>query len=243
MCTVSAVRSLDGTALRILVNRDEHRLRPVARPPALREWEGGSAIWPTDPTGGGTWVAANDRGLVFALINLDGQQSAPEQLSRGLLIPALAAARSLDDVRRRWEGVDTSAFAAFALMVFTRHDMVVLTQDARPSPVVRVGRAHLACSSALGDADVAGARRHLLAQLLRQDPDSWHAQSRFHQHTWPDRRAMSVLMSGSDACTVSITEVLLADDTLTMRYRPVVDGWPVTAATRTMALAAAARAA
>jgi hypothetical protein len=84
----------------------------------------------------------------------------------------------------------------------------------------------------------------LFDELLARESDPWRAQDRLHQHCWPDRRHVSVLMSRATACTVSRTVVVIADEATTMSYAPVIDGWigPVTEArlTRVRTLLAAA---
>ena len=236
MCTVSVVPSLERTAVRVLFNRDESRLRPVARPPVVQALGDGHAAWPIDPISEGTWIAANDRGLVFALLNADGHPGGPHAPSRGTLIPALAHAASIPDVVTCWHTLDTTSFAPFRLVVVSTRDVMVLARGSA-APVVRpVGRAQVFSSSSLGDDLVEGPRRGLLEQLLKGATDPWLAQAHFHQHAWPDRRHLSVMMSRADACTVSCTEVLLTSRSATMHYRPVVDGWPVAAATRTLPL-------
>jgi hypothetical protein len=234
MCTVSIVSSLDGYAVRLMVNRDERRLRPAALPPAVQAAGGGRAIWPTDPVGGGTWVAVTDRGLVLALLNTDGHRTGPDTPSRGTIIPTLAAAASVADAVARWQALDTTVFAPFRLVVASGHEIAVMARGCTEPAIAPAGRAHVFSSSSLGDDRVEGPRRGLLAQLLRTAADPWMAQTRFHQHAWPDRRDLSVMMSRADAHTVSCAEVILSTSAAVMNYRPIVDGWPVTTATRSL---------
>lgn len=227
MCTISIAASAGGTSLRLLMNRDERRLRPAARPPAVHQTRFGAAIWPSDPIGGGTWVAVTSAGLAFALLNVDAHRRRPDGLSRGLVIPALADARSMGEVVERWSRLDTQVFAPFRLVAVSREHLAVCQSGEREVSVSHLGRAHLFASSALGDALVEPPRSELFHALLRQEADPWRAQTRLHHHLWPDRRHLSVMMSRVDACTVSQTEVVLAQGHVSLAYRPVVDGWPV----------------
>jgi hypothetical protein len=236
MCTVSVVSSFDRSAVRLLFNRDERRLRPLARPPVVQAAGDGHALWPTDPVSEGTWIAANDAGLVFALMNTDGHRTEPDMTSRGTLIPSLAHAASIPEAVARWRAIDTTVFAPFRLVVANSEQIVMLTRGCSEPAVLPGGRAHVFSSSSLGDAVVEGPRRGLLVQMLRAEPDPWMAQTRFHHHAWPDRRHMSVMMSRADACTVSCTEVILASGSVGMHYRPIVDGWPVATSVRSLPL-------
>jgi hypothetical protein len=244
MCTVSIVSSPDGSALRVLMNRDERRLRPVAHPPAVHgSREGGYAIWPTDAEAGGTWIAANDAGLVLLVLNTAGGRRSARQFSRGLIIPSLAGARSIDELLGLWHGLDVSGFAPFRLVAVTREHLAVCASTRSVPVLTRVGRAHVFASSALGDAEAESARGALFASMLRTEIDPWVAQTRFHRHAWPDRRHLSVMMSRVDACTVSQTEVTLTPPSVSLLYRPIVDGWPVTTTDRALPLSRASRAA
>jgi Transport and Golgi organisation 2 len=240
MCTVSVVPSPDGSTLRVLMNRDERRLRPVAHPPAAHQTRTGHALWPTDPEGGGTWIAVTDAGLALLMLNVDGTRRLPQLLSRGVLIPALASLRSIEELLRVWPQLDVTAFAPFRLLAVSREQLAVCATGRRAPMLVSADRPRVYASSALGDAEAESARGELFGRLLRTAEDAWSAQTRFHQHAWPDRRDVSVMMSRVDACTVSQTEVLLTKTAVSLAYRPVVDGWPVTTTERALAVRAGA---
>jgi hypothetical protein len=245
MCTISIATSRDGGAVRLLMNRDERRLRPIARPPAVHSTTTGSGVWPVDPSSGGTWVAATDAGLALAVLNVDGHRRTSSLLSRGLVIPMLAGCRSVAEVVERWSTLDTSVFAPFRLLAVSR-DLVAECSPFTDAPAIGpLRRAQLFASSSLGDAEVEPLRAALFGRILMQDRDPWLAQTRLHQHAWPDRRDVSVMMSRVDACTVSQTEILLSRDEASLTYRPVVEGWPVggTRLTLRCAPSAASRAA
>lgn len=237
MCTLSVVASGDGRGVRLLMNRDERRLRPIASPPVVHAVGNGLSIWPRDPESGGTWIAATDAGLALAVLNVDGHRRSAERLSRGLLIPRLAACRSIDQLLDAWSGLDTSAFAPFRLVAITRSALAIGHSVDRSLEVTRLGQAHLLASSSLGDAQVEPARRALFSELLRTESDPHAAQTQLHQHAWPDRRHLSVMMNRVDACTVSLTEVVLTAGAVSLGYRPVVDGWPMAETRRSLPLA------
>lgn len=248
MCTVSLVSSRDGSALRLLMNRDERRLRAAAWPPAAVEIDGVSVIRPIDPQSGGTWIAMSDKGIVLALLNASGPAPSGGGRSRGTIIPALISSAGFEELAARWAGLDLSAVAPCTLVAATLNQTAVFVHPApvRPGGVSAPSASgNLVTSSSLGDDLVRGPRQSLFAELMAQADEPWVAQTRFHQHAWPDRRHLSVLMSRPDACTVSRTEVVLKPERLDMRYGPIVDGWPAAISTGclTMATARAVRAA
>src|SRR5271169_317562 len=100
MCTLTFIPRDDGYYL--AMNRDESISRGVAEPPVLIDLRGprASAIYPRDGAGG-TWIAANDNGIAFALLNWNDvpRQSAKKVRSRGLVIPHLVQFGSHHDVQ------------------------------------------------------------------------------------------------------------------------------------------------
>src|SRR5438045_8012571 len=84
MCTLSVISVPQARwprgpiGLRVVVSRDEQRERPAALAPRWRPLDQSHglpgprrAIWPTDPRGGGTWIAAAESGLVLSILNLN----------------------------------------------------------------------------------------------------------------------------------------------------------------------------
>jgi hypothetical protein len=230
MCTVSVVPPAAGRGLRVIVNRDERRTRALAWAPRRTSRERVPVVWPTDAESLGTWIAASGSGLVWALLNLNrGGPLLPRavRLSRGHIIPTLAGARSLDDACRLFRHLELEAFAPFRLLVANADERAVFAWDGE-SAACEVGtltHPELLSSSSLGDHLVERPRQELFSDLLTRYGDPWLAQDHLHQHAWPDRRHLSVLMSRAVARTVSRTVVVVDDERADMTYAPIVDGW------------------
>ena len=230
MCTVSVIPPAAGRGLRVIVNRDERRTRALAWAPQPTSRDLMPLLWPTDPDSRGTWVAASGSGLVWVLVNLNrGGPLLPRapRLSRGQVIPALAGAYALDDVYRRFRHLELAALAPFRLLVANAEARIVFEWDGQSaaSEIRPLIHPEIFSSSSLGDHLVEGPRETLFRELLACYADPWRAQDHLHQHTWPDRRHLSVLMSRAVARTVSRTVVVVDDERAQMTYAPVVDGW------------------
>src|ERR1700739_1700811 len=89
VCTLSFLPHTNGYAFG--VNRDELLSRPRGVAPRYFERSGVSAVYPSEPPGG-TWIAANAYGQLFALLNWhsgDGRTFTAKQRSRGEIIPQI----------------------------------------------------------------------------------------------------------------------------------------------------------
>ncbi len=216
MCTVTVI-PLAGGGLRLVSNRDEQRTRKPAGAPIEHELSGGRVgIWPVDPDAGGTWIGAAD-GLVLTLLN--GNPAPAPDLSgvvglrsRGMLIPELIGSVDAESAVGALEEMDLSVFAPFRLVLVdapggsarvidARWDRKTLHATRHGDPVVCFA------SSGLGDSKVQ-IRLPLFEELVAPSP-TVEAQDAFHRHIWAERPELSVLMTRSDARTVSITSVEL----------------------------------
>lgn len=217
MCTVSII-GLGGAqgepgGIRMLASRDEERSRAPATPPRWHAADGVRGIWPTDPTGGGTWVAASERGLALTLLN--GNPRPYPDLpprdrlrSRGAIIPSLIGSGSPSEAIERLGRLDLDAFVPFRLVAAGLVDGVPQVAHAawdRASLRVTLAARPPVCfaSSGLGDA-VVEPRYGLFEDLVSGDPTP-DAQDAYHRHTWPERLPISVWMAREAARTVSMT--------------------------------------
>jgi len=216
--------------LRVACNRDERRERPQAHPPFITRAGGLRVLTPQDPQARGTWIAASSAGLVFVLLNANGGAARPVR-SRGLVIPAIAGAHTLEDAVTTMEEVRPDDFAPFRLLVIDRLDVAEFraSDGEWHAALHRITHPLLFTSSSLGDAIVDGPRRHLFEQMLAAPWDLAAQQDAYHAHRWRDRPAVSVHMSRPDACTVSTTVVEVTPRQVRMIYQPAhhCEGTPV----------------
>ena len=221
MCTVSIIR-LPDDAIRLACNRDELLTRPPALPPQVIRFGQRRVIMPVDPSSGGTWIAVNNAGLIFAILNRNAPGFASynsARRSRGNIIPKLVHIDEIDEVTAHT--IDPLEFNPFRLLVASRRHIVELTSDGREvqrSDWVRPDFPLMFTSSGLGDEPVERRRRDLFDQLLRRQDVT--CQDRFHRHSWPGNLHLSVCMRRADARTVSYTAVTLGLERATLQYHP-----------------------
>ena len=239
MCTVTVIPvAADATRIsrsplvRLVCNRDEQRSRPASTGPLLRRLGGRSAIMPVDPPSGGTWIGANDSGLVACLLNANPPVIAKttskqrSHASRGTIVPILLAAETTDDAISLAESIDVARFPPFRVLVHDNNSFLIASSDSAslsfstPAPLQSP---ILLTSSGLGDYLVERHRRSLFDQMLSGRADLIAAQDRFHLHRWSDQPHISVLMSRPDARTVSQSVIELFPDSIALSHRHLND--------------------
>jgi hypothetical protein len=240
---VSCVRGLEPAwprdspvRLRVVFSRDEQRTRLPAIPPDVVSRGERRVLMPRDRDAGGTWIAVNDAGVVFALLNLNvGRASAPDEPavrlaplhSRGAVIPDLVEARSAAEALERTQALEARGFLPFRVLACDRQGSwmeaictgttIHRSLQSLDTPVMRT-------SSGLGDAIVMGVRRALFDSVVgRTGVLTAAAQDGFHRHRWPGAPELSVLMNRADARTVSITTVEVRDAGVRMLYHELPD--------------------
>jgi len=231
VCTLSVIthRALE-LRYRVVMNRDERDDRLPARPPAILSFSNVQILAPTDTKAGGTWIAANEQGLTFALMNrTDTTRSlaSPATQSRGLIIPAIAHHSALPAARDAARALDWSLFPPCRLTILGQDNNMLRAALLAWSGIdldVETADIETLClaSSGLGDALVQ-TRIPLFHQFMKaNDGSSPHeSQSRFHQHRWLDTPETSVLMSRPAHRTVSITTVDVGPEEVVMTYSDV----------------------
>ena len=233
MCTVTVLPEAALTAsragtdaslrLRVACNRDELLTRAPALPPVTRRIGDRLAIMPVDPDSGGTWIGANDAGLVCALLNL---YAAPRQRvgprSRGTVIPLLLGCGSVNTALTRVLELPTDQYSPFRLLLldgrnliecWNQEDAIHRRRESLQKPLLRT-------SSGLGDDLVIGPRSALFQEFLAVASDPIAAVDLFHLHQWRGRQELSVLMRRRDARTVSHTVVEIREGMARLVYRP-----------------------
>jgi hypothetical protein len=121
MCTLSLLRLPSGYSF--MMNRDESPLRPKPeqiRQASIEGLDGATRriLYPLDPASNGTWLGANDQGVVLALMNQYpvGYQRPEGALSRGRLIPEGLRAVSAITALERVAGMDLKSTPPFLLV-------------------------------------------------------------------------------------------------------------------------------
>lgn len=222
MCTMSW--QIYEDSLSVIFNRDELLSRKDGLPPDNFLSNGVRYIAPKDPEGGGTWVSANENGLILALLNNYNVASKPDSnvqyKSRGQIVAMLSSLTSLDEVSKSLNSTNLSDYRPFDIYAFAgvrgpqqwSWDGNSLIHHASPDvPAV---------SSSVHFPHIKNYRKHLFDTLTSNgtkniSPDE---QLAFHRSRSPGKESYSTAMKRSDRATVSITQIQLTNDSVNMRY-------------------------
>jgi len=226
MCTLTWLRDTNG--LRVYFNRDEKRTRLPALPPAEKIVHGVRVLTPTDADAGGSWLAANEFGLVVAVLNFyDAEATLPasnvNHQSRGHLILQLSTHQTPGSALADIDRLPLAMFRPFILVLFGEgRDDAIVRWNGR-----KIEKQHLlpeACpitTSSFKTRDVLEARRRRFDGLSREmggiSDDMLRA---FHMSRDAKGGPYSVTMTRDDAMSVSFSTVNVGKKSVSFYYQP-----------------------
>lgn len=206
------------------MNRDELRTRPRALAPRYFERTGVTAVYPSEALVG-TWIAVNDYGQLFALLNwysADARAFTEKQRSRGEIIPQMI--------------FDSDFRAAATILVSPKLDGIL------PFRLIGIDPTHRAISEwrwdgrRIGRSAFPWTRKHWFSSSLSdvqaqeyrcaactlaayvRDPEGHRWLGDLHRSHRPFSGPYSICVHRPEAVTVSYTEVLVNSRLISTRY-------------------------
>jgi len=213
MCTVSWQHLPDG-GYELFVNRDEQRTRAIAFGPRVFLRDGVRYIAPLDAEAGGTWLAVNEYGISFTVLNGNKAPRTGMFRSRGSVIPELASAASVAEAALRILALDIAEVQPFTLAVVGPGRGSLLAEwDGAQRRLSAATESSLPLTSSSLDAKRARAKRRLLYRQYGSGAD-------FHRSHGTVADAFSPCMHRDDAVTVSFSSVRVRDGEVRFCYQP-----------------------
>lgn len=221
MCTVSFLTRKNGYAL--AMNRDEKLSRIVGLPPSKKIISGRTVVSPSEP-GGGTWIAFNDSGVTFALINWYAicAQVKSEPVSRGVVVNTISTAVTPELAPVALAQLPLKQINPFRLIglfpatreiIEWRWDLKKLARKNHPWQTQQW------ISSGFDEPAAQRIRSETFRRTLKQkSAGSLGWLRRLHRSHAPEPGPFSTCMHRADAATVSYTEIAMVMRTATMRY-------------------------
>src|SRR5271157_3060328 len=221
MCTLTVVIG-DDTYL-MAMNRDEKIARGAGLSPEVHEFDGTRAIYPSDGDGG-TWLATNEYGITFALLNWNDialhRRAFPKTRSRGRVIPALIDSRSLSDLHEVFSVWNFAGMMPFRLVgVFPSEEEIWEWRwdSAQLECQVHEWESRHWFSSSLSD-ERAESRRGAACRMARHESDAgsvrWLRRLQASHAGGPG--PFSLCVHREDVKTLSYTEVVLSSGSVKM---------------------------
>ncbi|MFW6363983.1 MAG: NRDE family protein [Spirochaeta sp.] len=224
----------------LFFNRDELVTRAEALPPAVHNHRV-RRIYPTDPEGGGTWIAVNEAGLSACIFNWYSMETihhlqpqtpdAETFVSRGTIVSA---------VSRRTSIARAEHFVRDLPLLHYRPFMLLLTEPGSRPRLLRWSGEQLSALQSISppittsgiDPERILKRRTQAYQDLGLSKDGNAAASEdqynqqllklmtYHRSRFPDSPGDSVAMKRKEAETVSLTHVAVGNEEICMHYYP-----------------------
>jgi hypothetical protein len=221
MCTVTFIARQRGYCLGM--NRDEKLTRATGLPPKRKTLNGRAVVCPSEP-GGGTWIALNDGGTTFALINWYSitARVLGKAVSRGEIINSMSAAISSTVADAALHGLPLNRINPFRLIGIYPVTGEVVEWRWNLKKLVRKGhrwRTQQWISSGFDEPAAQRVRGRTFALAQKQESaGSIGWLRRLHRSHVPETGPNSTCMHRADAATVSYTEISVTPRGTVMRY-------------------------
>ena len=221
MCTVTFIARKRGYCLGM--NRDEALTRPTGLPPKKNTMNGRTVLCPSEP-GGGTWIALNDGGTTFALINWYSitARVAGKAVSRGKVVNAVSTASSPAFADAALAELPIHRINPFRLVGVFPVTREIVEWRWNLKQLVRKNhrwKSQQWISSGFDEPTAQRLRGKTFQWAGRQDSAGrldWLR--RLHRSHAPHAGPFSTCMHRVDAATVSYTEVTVSSRQATMRH-------------------------
>ena len=238
MCTVTFVPN--SRTVLLTSSRDEQNARAAAALPDIVQYTSGRILYPADGRAGGTWIACHENGNAMVLLNggfHKHELQPPYRKSRGLVFLEIFDHSTPSE---NFSRVSLDNIEPFTLVIWEQGLLTEARWDGKKKHVSQLDASipHIWSSVTLYDAGVRSKRETWFANWLSHTPTpSQQDVLRFHHFGVDGDAANNLLMSRNGLLqTVSITSILLSENTSEMHYRDLLAGltsvheWPKSSA-------------
>lgn len=226
MCTVTYLPYKDEGYI-LTSNRDEKISRPSANLPEVNSDKEYQLVFARDPIGGGTWIAADDRGNSVCLLNGAFEPHEPQhpyRHSRGLIVVDYFKYHDLEDFT---DNYNLDKIEPFTLVIVWDHHLFEFKWDGEItySTELPIDQSRIWSSVTLYSQEVIDKRQQWFEEWLRDNPNYIRDDIfRFHMFGGEgDERTNFVMASGDILKTVSITSILSDRQQVSFKYRDLLE--------------------
>jgi hypothetical protein len=222
MCTVSFLARKSGYTL--AMNRDEKLTRAMGLRPAKKAVNGRTVLCPSEP-GGGTWIALNDSGVTFALINWYSiiTRVKADSVSRGEVVRTVSVLDSPDSASAVLKKLPLDKIDPFRLIGIHPATNEIVEWRWDLEKLARIShrwKTQQWISSGFDEPTAQRVRSKTFQQARCQHTaGSLDWLRRLHRSHSPENGPFSTCMHRGDAATVSYTEISVSSGQAKMFYQ------------------------
>ncbi|AYL98822.1 NRDE family protein [Mucilaginibacter celer] len=226
MCTVTYLPTKNG--FQLTSNRDENVNRGQAIVPRLYKGERHTLLYPKDADRNGSWIAAKNNGDVVVLLNgafVKHTAMPPYKTSRGLVLMELINA---EDPYSAYKDNDLEGVEPFTLVLYAGSMLYECRWDGERKYIkpLDTREAYIWSSATLYNENAAAKRLKWFNDWKAAEPENGIGDiMHFHHHAGQgDADDALVINRGGKMKTVSITNINVGPQNLTMTYHDLRDG-------------------
>ncbi len=224
MCTVTFAKTPLGIC--VTSSRDENIARPKAIAPKTYIIGNQEMVFPKDALAGGTWIAHTNNQVVVLLngANENHTKEASYRKSRGLVVLDLLADNTVVD---NWNNYNLENIEPFTLVVYSENNLYQLQWNGitKSTTQLNTEQAHIWSSATLYSSSIRGIRRQWFFDFLNSNNPLTAADLlHFHKNTQAENSEYGLRINRENGLkTVSITQVLIENNTIKMHYYPFLN--------------------
>lgn len=215
MCTLSIIPC--GDDLVVTMNRDEQRDRHEAGTLLTQS----NHCFPVDKRSGGTWVGANQYGLVCSLLNrYQDAHIQGEAQSRGGIIPMLLSCPNLGEAEKQLRTLTVNHFNPFDCIVMQDYRILHATWNGKVLSITKHGldKPFFITSSSERTDEVIAHRDNIFSEFKPEGKGAEDILKSLHLKGGNDNDESSICMRRLRTHTKSITQIVLTPATIGLSY-------------------------
>jgi hypothetical protein len=200
------------------MNRDELRERGEAGL-TQQQQRGVQLLYPVDAQAGGSWIGANNGGLIAALLNRYQAPTISNARSRGAIIPELLQSRDAATAIERFKQLDPEPYNPFDCVLLSPELCYQFSWDREHFSWQQreIGSGLMWTSSSERLSAVTAYRQQQFAQCLQAGADA-HAIGRLHLQQPAAMAGSAIFMSRPQTHSKSLVQISLTEKQLGLQY-------------------------
>ena len=210
MCTLTYIPN--PKEIIITSNRDEHISRGNSSFPITKSINNKNIYFPQDPKAGGTWIAADDNGIITVLLNgafKKHKHSPPYRLSRGIILLDSFEYANLEAFSKQYVLDQIEPFTMVQFQIKTRN-VCEMRWDGESTHYKNLDSSipHIWSSTSLYSTEVRLERRHWFSEWIQNGNLDPQKMLEFHQFGGKGNTYNGITMHRDNGVqTVSITQL------------------------------------